>query len=86
MPCKGVAPGQVRIEVRALGVEFRDVLVALGIYPVPRVKRRGRVVESRSGRDGLALVGDPVMGLLGVAGSEAVVDARLVVKLPNRWP
>ncbi|WP_237046736.1 zinc-binding dehydrogenase, partial [Mycobacterium tuberculosis] len=34
---------------------------------------------------GLA-VGDPVMGLLGVAGSEAVVDARLVVKLPNRWP
>ncbi|REQ64726.1 polyketide synthase dehydratase domain-containing protein, partial [Mycobacterium tuberculosis] len=32
-PAKELAPGQVRIEVRALGVNFRDVLVALGIYP-----------------------------------------------------
>ncbi|WP_234887195.1 type I polyketide synthase [Mycobacterium tuberculosis] len=87
-PAKELAPGQVRIEVRALGVNFRDVLVALGIYPGAAelgAEGAGVVTEVGPGVTGLA-VGDPVMGLLGVAGSEAVVDARLVVKLPNRWP
>uniref|UniRef100_UPI00131F0652 type I polyketide synthase n=36 Tax=Mycobacterium tuberculosis TaxID=1773 RepID=UPI00131F0652 len=84
-PAKELAPGQVRIEVRALGVNFRDVLVALGIYPGAAelgAEGAGVVTEVGPGVTGLA-VGDPVMGLLGVAGSEAVVDARLVVKLPN---
>ncbi|MDT5174199.1 MAG: polyketide synthase 7, partial [Mycobacterium sp.] len=31
-------------------------------------------------------VGDAVLGILGVAGSEAVVDERLIVRVPQGWP
>ncbi|OSC41326.1 type I polyketide synthase [Mycobacterium decipiens] len=89
-PCPGteLAPGQVRVAVRALGVNFRDVLVALGMYPGAAelgAEGAGVVAELGPGVTGLA-IGDPVMGLLGVAGSEAVVDARLVVRVPDGWP
>jgi len=30
-----LAPGQVRVRMRAVGLNFRDVLVALGTYPDP---------------------------------------------------
>ena len=42
------------------------------------------VVEVGPDVTGLA-VGDAVMGLLGVVGSEAVVDARLVTVVPAGW-
>ncbi len=42
------------------------------------------VVEVGPGVTGLA-VGDAVMGLLGLVGSEAVVDARLVAAVPAGW-
>ena len=82
-----LAAGQVRVAVRALGVNFRDVLVALGMYPGAAelgAEGAGVVTEVGPGVTGLA-VGDPVMGLLGVAGSEAVVDARLVARIPAGW-
>ncbi|PRI12833.1 MDR/SDR family oxidoreductase, partial [Mycobacterium shigaense] len=41
-------------------------------------------LEVGSGVTGLA-VGDAVLGLLGVVGSEAVVDARLVTAVPAGW-
>ena len=47
----------------------------------PDYRRRLAV---RPGVTGLA-VGDPVMGLLGVVGPEAVVDARLLTVLPPGW-
>ena len=59
--------GQVRVAVRAAGVNFRDVLIALGMYP-----GRGRgvggegagvVVEVGPGVAGVG-VGDRVMGLV----------------------
>jgi 4-hydroxyphenylalkanoate synthase len=79
--------GQVRVEVRAVGVNFRDVVMALGMYPGPAElggEGAGVVVEVGPGVSGVA-VGDHVMGLLGAAGPEAVVDRRLIVRVPPGW-
>ncbi|WP_156688864.1 type I polyketide synthase [Mycobacterium sp. Marseille-P9652] len=86
-PPAGLGAGQVRVAVSAVGVNFRDVLVALGMYPGGGhlgAEGAGVVVEVGPGVDGLK-VGDPVMGLLGVVGSEAIVDERLVVAVPAGW-
>lgn len=82
-----LAAGQVRVAVGAAGVNFRDVLVALGMYPgggALGAEGAGVVVEVGPGVEGLA-VGDAVMGLVGVVGSEAVVDERLVTTVPAGW-
>jgi len=82
-----LAAGQVRVAVAAVGVNFRDVLMALGMTPGGGelgVEGAGVIVEVGPGVAGLA-VGDAVMGLLGVVGSEAVVDARLVTAVPAGW-
>ena len=79
--------GQVRVAVAAVGVNFRDVLVALGMYPGAAelgAEGSGVVVEVGPGVTGLA-VGDAVMGVLGVAGSEATVDERLLARVPHGW-
>ena len=86
-PRAELADGQVRVAVAAVGVNFRDVLVALGMYPGGGelgVDGAGVVVEVGPGVSGVA-VGETVMGLLGVVGSEAVVDARLVTAVPAGW-
>ncbi len=86
-PRAELGPGQVRLAVQALGVNFRDVLVALGMYPGAAelgAEGAGVVTEVGPGVASLA-VGDPVMGLFGGAASEAVVDARLLVKVPAGW-
>jgi polyketide synthase 7 len=88
-PCPQVEleAGQVRVAVQAVGVNFRDVLVALGMVPdqapVLGGEGAGVVVEVGPGVTGLA-VGDRVMGLFG-AGSMAVVDQRLIVGVPQGW-
>ena len=88
-PCPPVelAAGDVRVAVAAVGVNFRDVLVALGMYPGGGelgVEGAGMVLEVGPGVSGVR-VGDAVMGLFGVVGSEAVVDARLVTAVPAGW-
>ena len=86
-PRAELAAGQVRVAVAAVGVNFRDVLVALGMYPGGGelgVEGAGVVVEVGPGVQGLA-VGDAVLGLFGLVGSEAVVDARLVTAVPAGW-
>ena len=88
-PCPRVelAAGQVRVAVAAVGVNFRDVLVALGMYPgfaELGAEGAGLVVEVGPGVTGLA-VGDAVMGILGLAGSEAAVDQRFLVRVPRGW-
>ncbi|MEU7135934.1 SDR family NAD(P)-dependent oxidoreductase [Streptomyces sp. NPDC046261] len=82
-------PGQVRIDVRAAGLNFRDALNALGLYPgeagPPGIEGAGVVTEVGPGVAGLA-PGDRVMGLLtGAFGPVAVADHRLLVRMPAGW-
>ncbi|NEB75950.1 SDR family NAD(P)-dependent oxidoreductase, partial [Streptomyces sp. SID14478] len=81
-------PGEVRVELRATGVNFRDVLIALGMYPgaaVMGTEGAGVVTATGPGVTGLS-VGDRVMGLFeGAFGPVAVTDQRLVVPVPQGW-
>ncbi|OBF96756.1 polyketide synthase [Mycobacterium sp. 852014-52450_SCH5900713] len=86
-PPAQLAAGQVRVAVAAAGVNFRDVLVALGMYPGLAqlgAEGAGLVTEIGPGVTDLA-VGDAVMGILGLTGSEAAVDRRLVTRVPPGW-
>jgi mycoketide-CoA synthase len=80
--------GQVRIGVRAAGLNFRDVLIALGVYSGDEAiggEGAGVVLEVGPGVDDLA-PGDRVMGLLtGGFGPISVTDRRLVVPMPEGW-
>ena len=89
-PSAGVAlgVGQVRVGVCAAGLNFRDVLGALGVYPgETRIGGEGAgvVLEVGPGVEGLA-VGDRVMGLMQDAfGPVAVSDRKLLVGVPEGW-
>lgn len=91
-PCPEVqAPlqaGQVRVAVAAVGVNFRDVVAALGMYPgqAPPLGAEGAGVVLETGPEVTDLaVGDAVMGFLGGAGPLAVVDQQLVTRVPQGW-
>ncbi|MFE9425684.1 SDR family NAD(P)-dependent oxidoreductase [Kitasatospora sp. NPDC006697] len=83
-----LAPGQVRIAVRAAGLNFRDVLVGLGMVPGQvgmGSEAAGVVVEAGPGVDRLA-VGDRVTGIVpGGFGPLAVADQRTLVRIPPNW-
>ncbi|MEU4253206.1 type I polyketide synthase [Amycolatopsis sp. NPDC026612] len=88
-PPEPLANGHVRVAVRAAGVNFRDVLVALGMYPDPAAvlgsEAAGVVTEVAPDVTGFA-VGDRVFGLFtGAFGPSAVTDARLLVPVPAGW-
>ncbi|MFI1585019.1 SDR family NAD(P)-dependent oxidoreductase [Embleya sp. NPDC020630] len=83
-----LAPGQVRIAVRAAGLNFRDVVVALGMVAdtrPPGGEGAGIVVEV--GPDVAELApGDRVMGLFGGGtGPITVADHRLLAPIPTGW-
>jgi polyketide synthase 12 len=92
VPCpqaeEPLGDGQVRVAVRAAGLNFRDVLIALGMYPgeaIPGTEGAGVVTEVGAGAGGLA-VGDRVMGMLpGAFGPLAVTDRRFVAPIPAGW-
>ncbi|MGW6691998.1 SDR family NAD(P)-dependent oxidoreductase, partial [Streptomyces sp. NPDC054961] len=82
-------PGQVRISVRAAGLNFRDVLVALGMVPDDGRAKAGEVagvvLEVAPDVTGFA-PGDRVMGLLStVLGPIAVTDHRWITRMPTGW-
>nr|WP_285620553.1 type I polyketide synthase [Kineosporia sp. NBRC 101677] len=84
-----LAPGQVRVGLRAAGVNFRDVLNVLGMYPGDAgqlgLEGAGVVLEVADGVTRLQ-PGDHVMGLFTAAfGPEVVTDERLLVAVPNGW-
>ncbi|UAL71813.1 SDR family NAD(P)-dependent oxidoreductase [Streptomyces angustmyceticus] len=81
--------GQVRISVRAAGLNFRDVLNALGMYPGDAValgiEGAGVVTEVGPGVTGFS-PGDRVMGLFTQSfGPLAVADARTLARIPEGW-
>ncbi|RFS81062.1 SDR family NAD(P)-dependent oxidoreductase [Actinomadura spongiicola] len=83
-----LADGEVRIAMRAGGLNFRDVLLTLGMYPG----------EADIGSEGAGVVlevaadvteftpGDRVMGLVpGSFGPVAITDRRLITTIPDDW-
>jgi acyl transferase domain-containing protein/D-arabinose 1-dehydrogenase-like Zn-dependent alcohol dehydrogenase len=83
-----LAPEEVRIAVRAAGLNFRDVLIALGTYPddAPLGSEvAGTVLEVGAEVEALA-PGDCVMGMAFEGfGPLAVADARRVAPIPDGW-
>ncbi|WP_455432271.1 type I polyketide synthase [Streptomyces pratensis] len=86
VPEEPLAPHEVRIAVRAAGLNFRDAMLALGMYPG----------EAELGTEGAGVVlavgdavtglrpGDAVMGLIaGGIGPVAVTDHRLLAPVPE---
>jgi NADPH:quinone reductase-like Zn-dependent oxidoreductase len=80
--------GQVRIAVRAAGLNFHDVVVCLNLdpdQPVVGSEGAGIVLEVGPGVDDLA-PGDRVMGVFGGSfGPMAVADRSTVARIPAGW-
>ncbi|MET8546439.1 acyltransferase domain-containing protein, partial [Kitasatospora sp. NPDC004799] len=82
-------PGEVRVAVRAAGLNFRDALNALGLYPGEAgplgIEGAGVVTEVGPGVTGF-VPGDRVMGLLpGAFGPVVATDSRMLVTVPDGW-
>ncbi|MEE6139151.1 type I polyketide synthase [Mycobacterium sp. 050128] len=88
-----LGPGQVRIALSAIAANFRDVMIALGLYPDPDaimgIEASGVVLEmgpETAAPDHRFAVGDRVMGLFpDGTGTIAVTDQRLLAKVPAGW-
>jgi acyl transferase domain-containing protein/acyl-CoA synthetase (AMP-forming)/AMP-acid ligase II/NADPH:quinone reductase-like Zn-dependent oxidoreductase/acyl carrier protein len=80
-------PGQIRIQVRAAGLNFRDVVVALGAITDEGLggEAAGVVLETAPGSS--LRRGDAVMGLFpyNAFAPTAITDERRVVVIPPGW-
>ncbi|MGW4048026.1 SDR family NAD(P)-dependent oxidoreductase [Streptomyces sp. NPDC004721] len=80
---------QVRIGIRAAGLNFRDVLNALGMYPgeAGLFGSEAAGVVTEVGPDATELApGDRVMGMLfGGFGPSGAADERLLTRIPDDW-
>ncbi|MFD7845657.1 SDR family NAD(P)-dependent oxidoreductase [Nocardia sp. NPDC059764] len=81
-----LGPGQVRVGLRAAGLNFRDVLIVLEMYPVPNtpVGSEGAGVVLEVADDVVDLrPGDRVMGIFAGIGTTVVADQRMMVRIPG---
>lgn len=94
MPEPSLAEGQVRIAVRACGVNYPDVLMVAGRYQVqpdlpfvPGAELAGDVVECAPGVRGLE-PGQRVLALTGhgAMAEQVCVDAARVLPIPDEMP
>ncbi|MEV7582805.1 SDR family NAD(P)-dependent oxidoreductase [Streptomyces erythrochromogenes] len=86
--------GQVRVRMRVAGLNFRDVLLSLGVIPA---SVDGHAGGSGQGGEGAGTVlevgagvtdlkpGDRVMGLFHGIGPTSVTDRRFVSRVPEGW-
>ena len=83
-----VPAGRVRVAVRAAGVNFRDVLIGLGMYPgggEMGSEIAGVITAVGPQVTGLR-VGDRVMGIAsGGFGPAVIVDVRMLAPVPAGW-
>ena len=81
-------PGEVRVALRAVGLNFRDVLIALDMYPGDASmggEGAGVVVETAPDVTHLR-PGDRVLGIfLGGSGKYSVTTADRLVPMPHGW-
>ncbi|KPC94439.1 hypothetical protein ADL27_14440, partial [Streptomyces sp. NRRL F-6602] len=80
---------EVRIDVEAAGLNFRDVLNALGMYPgeagLLGAEAAGFVTAVGPEVTGLS-VGDRVMGMVpGGLATETLIDERFLTRVPEEW-
>ena len=81
-------PGQVRIAVRAIGLNFRDALIAVGMYPGTATlgAEAAGIVTQTAPDVTTCQVGDRVMALTADGtGPLVTVDQRLVAPIPRGW-
>lgn len=92
VPVPKVGSGQVRIEVKAAGLNFVDCLFVQGLYQIkfptpftPGGEVAGIVVEVASDVDQFS-VGDRVLAMSGLGGfaEQLVIDAGRVLSIPDR--
>ncbi|WP_433754965.1 SDR family NAD(P)-dependent oxidoreductase [Nocardia sp. CA-135398] len=83
-----LGPGQVRVGLRASGVNFRDALITLGMYPNPDatigMEGAGVVLEVAPDVTEFA-IGDRVFGMIEGIGSVVVTDSRRLAPIPRGW-
>ena len=86
-PPAALAPGQIRVQVRAAGLNFRDVVVALGAIADDGLgsEAAGIVVDAGPGTS--LRRGDAVMGLFphNAFAPTAITDELMVVAVPAGW-
>ena len=89
-PGQPLGPGQVRVTVEAVGINFLDVLLSMGVVDSATAllgeEFCGRIVEASPDVTELS-VGDRVVGLgFGTFGPEVVTQAALVAPAPEGVP
>lgn len=91
LPRQALKPGQVRIAVRAAGLNFPDVLIVQGLYQhkpplpfVPGLEAAGEIIDVGGGVMGFA-IGDRVIARLrtGAYAEEAVAPSSEIIALPG---
>ena len=85
-----LAPGEVRVAVHAAGLNFRDVVITLGLLdggPNTQIGYEGAGVVTEVGAEVSGLApGDRVMGMIPEGfGPVAVTDQRVLAKIPEGW-
>jgi NADPH2:quinone reductase len=92
-PSKPVGAGEVRVAIRAAGINFPDILMVAGEYQLkpelpftPGVEAAGDVVEVGAGVQGVS-IGDRVIVRMrhGAYTDEAVVAQTQLVRLPSTF-